>query len=1001
VIHRSFRHPIQRPSAGSSLLPALGVVLCLFPLAGFGGTTNSWRVFQPLSTASLHTGTNTVRNPGMETPSANPPLAVWRAYDSGYTVGTNIAHSGVRSLQCTSANATDVHGGYQTILLNQTAPKPILLSGWSKAQNVTGSSDTDYSVYLDIFYTNGTPLYGQTVSFSVGTHDWEYQEAIIQPTQPIGQIYCYLLFRNSHTGTAWFDDIAVSEIQDALTPFDGAPVLSGPPDPLPFNTSNRFTLLSGDGLQVQVSEDGGVVCGLADGTNDLHVLGSDYASGWLVCDRRSTSGWWNVGGWVTASNGSLQQRGNLTNLNLAAEITYFVTNYSIRAQVTVSNQLPSDRAISVCFALPAAMDGGYWWNSPRNRVGLDQAIESATLTDAGWGARNLVSQYPLATVAAGSALTLSQPPQPYRPCRFVYNRLTHQFYAVFDLGISAITTNFPRQVTAEIWLYRSDSAWGLRSGLAGLYGRFPSTYHRAFTNEGIWVAFADIRSITNVSDFGIAYHEIGYSPTMVKADDTNGIPSFRYVSEPWSYWMNMPSNISNTNYASVYSYLLTQYSLGSVQATATLSSGIRDEAAALQFFPAAQPWCPYGAAFYLNASPFIADPVYSINKFSQDWNSTVRAVYNHPENGILDGEYIDSFGAYGSLPDYATNHQAGTSMPLLYTATDSTLMTPLFFGTLEMAQAIAGDVHALGKPIIGNAVFVWPYVPVGQGLFDFAGSEINWFDAAGNWISPADGPLLYARALSGQRPYGYLMNTDFTKVSHAEMETYMRLCAFYAIYPSAFSADASSNNYFEQPSLYERDRDLFRKYVPIVRAMSLAGWQPVTDATSDTPNVGLERYGTNSISGTRFLSLRNFSASAVTTTVTFDVRRWANPDDQWLLLTNLFDGDTHSISTFAGSNSVSVQLQPYECRAYAVQARPLVVPVILVNDSSFGFQQGRFGFQVSATPGQAVVIETALDFSSWYPMQTNVTFSNGLSSFSDPASSVLTSRLYRARLQFP
>jgi hypothetical protein len=367
----------------------------------------------------------------------------------------------------------------------------------------------------------------------------------------------------------------------------------------------------------------------------------------------------------------------------------------------------------------------------------------------------------------------------------------------------------------------------------------------------------------------------------------------------------------------------------------------------------------------------------------------------------LDGEYIDSFAAYGTLPDYATNHQRGSTMPLLYTPGNFTLMTPLMFGTVEMARAIAHDVHALGKPIIGNGVHVWPYLSLGQGLFDFAGSEINWFDSGGNLVPPADGPLIYARALSGQRPYGYLMNTDFTKVSHAEMEAYMRLCAFYAIYPSAFSADASSNNYFEQPSLYERDRDLFRTYVPVVRALSQAGWQPVTDATTDTANVGLESYGTNSITGTRYLTLRNFSGSAVATTVTFDLDRWAIPAAQWLYLTNLFDGDVHSISAFAGSNSVSLPLQPYECRAYAVQARPLVTPVILVNDSSFGFQHGLFGFQVSAAPGQGLVIEAATNLLNWGPVQTNVTAANGLSSFSDPDSHAHASRFYRARLQFP
>src|ERR1017187_5753724 len=129
--------------------------LCLWPCFAEAGSTNSWRVFRTLSSGAT-LGGNTVSNPGMETAGSSPPLANWSLYGSGYTASTTTAHTGTRSLQCAATNATDVHGGYQTITLNQTTPKALKLSGWSKAQSVTGSSDSDYSVYLDITYSNGT-----------------------------------------------------------------------------------------------------------------------------------------------------------------------------------------------------------------------------------------------------------------------------------------------------------------------------------------------------------------------------------------------------------------------------------------------------------------------------------------------------------------------------------------------------------------------------------------------------------------------------------------------------------------------------------------------------------------------------------------------------------------------------------------------------------------------------------------------------------------------------
>ena len=973
------------------------MVLGLAPLLAQGGATNSWRVFRSLSSGAA-LGVNLVLNPGMETTGASPPLANWFAYGSGYIATITNAHGGTRSLQCAATNASDVHGAYQTIVLNQTAPLAIKLSGWSKAQNVTGASDADYSVYLDILYTNNTWLYGQIIPFSVGTHDWEYKETFITPALPIKQISCYLLFRNSHAGTVWFDDISLAQVLTPVVQFDGAAVVTNAPSPPPFDASARFTLLSGDGLQIQVTQDGGVIEALADGTNSLQAAGMDYASGWFVCDRAATSDWWNVGGLVTSNNNVLQQHGVITNLNLCADVRYSVTNSAIRIQATVSNLAGTDRAVSLYFALPAAMDGGYWWNSPRDRVSVAQSVESATFSSAELGARNLVSQYPLATVAGKAALTLAVPPDMFRPFRLVYNRATRQFFGVFDVGLSAVPTNFPSCATAELWLYRSDAAWGLRSGLAGLYQRFPAAYGRTnFTSEGIWVAFADIRGITNISDFGIACHEIGYNAAFVKSDDTNGIRSFRYVSEPWSYWMNMPTNISNTNYASVYNYLLSQHTQGVAAATATLSSGVRDQNGQLEFFPAAQPWCPYGAAFYVNASPFISDPQYAITKFGNEWNSSVRSVYNHPENGVLDGEYIDSFGSSATTADYSSNHLRSTSFPLTYTAGNLAPMTPLILGTYEMARAISADVHALGKAMMANTLYTtWPGLPIGMGLFDFTGTEINCFDVAGNFIPMADSSLLYARALSGARPYGYLLNTDFTKVSAAEMESYMRLCAVYGIYPSTFSTDAASNNYFEQPALYERDRPLFKKYIPIIRALSLAGWQPVTDATVDNTNVVIEAYGTNPVSGARFLSVRNIAGQSMSGNVVFNLARWAYPGAQWLTLTNLFDGGTLTVNVAAGSNSAPFTLQANECRAYAVQAGPPPRPAILMNDTNFGFFSNQFGFTVVALPGQVVVIEASPNFGDWTAVRTNVVPDAGSYGFADADSEALAQRFYRA-----
>ena len=107
------REPMIR-SMGGRCWRRVIATFCLAPLLAVAGPTNSWRVFRSLSSGAA-LGTNTVVNPGMETAGSSQPLAIWNAYGSGYTASTTTAHGGARSLQCTAATGTEVHGGYQTI----------------------------------------------------------------------------------------------------------------------------------------------------------------------------------------------------------------------------------------------------------------------------------------------------------------------------------------------------------------------------------------------------------------------------------------------------------------------------------------------------------------------------------------------------------------------------------------------------------------------------------------------------------------------------------------------------------------------------------------------------------------------------------------------------------------------------------------------------------------------------------------------------------------------
>lgn len=104
-------------------------------------------------------------------------------------------------------------GAHQRLALNQTAPRPIVFRGWSKAERVSGRADSDYSIYLDITFQDGSNLWAQTANFAAGTHDWQLAEGAVEADKPVRAVDVFVMFRR-RTGRVWFDDVSVCQQGD-------------------------------------------------------------------------------------------------------------------------------------------------------------------------------------------------------------------------------------------------------------------------------------------------------------------------------------------------------------------------------------------------------------------------------------------------------------------------------------------------------------------------------------------------------------------------------------------------------------------------------------------------------------------------------------------------------------------------------------------------------------------------------------------------------------------
>lgn len=139
------------------------------------------------------------------------PAFIWAAYGTGFAFDAENPHSGAAAIRCTNEPGGAGQGASQTVRVNQDAPRPLKLAGWSRAQDVeAGGQDWQYSIYVDLRYTDGTSLFMRTAPFERGTHDWQYAETIVEPEKPVASVSYHVFIRNLG-GTVWFDDLFLGE----------------------------------------------------------------------------------------------------------------------------------------------------------------------------------------------------------------------------------------------------------------------------------------------------------------------------------------------------------------------------------------------------------------------------------------------------------------------------------------------------------------------------------------------------------------------------------------------------------------------------------------------------------------------------------------------------------------------------------------------------------------------------------------------------------------------
>jgi hypothetical protein len=496
------------------------------------------------------------------------------------------------------------------------------------------------------------------------------------------------------------------------------------------------------------------------------------------------------------------------------------------------------------------------------------AFNGQTLGEGGYGdpvGQGTMSFYPLCAVSIddkgkGLGIDMSLP--------VVYRLGANPsigLIAEFDVATSPLTDKFPNRAFFRMVSFDFDPAWGMRAALRSYYSIFPEPFKKRVVNEGIWLPFTSLRSIPGWDEFGIAYHETSWSGKDVKdgekipnilSDKGTGVLSFQYT-EPWD--VQLPVRTKSMDYNELVSGgLITKEHRLYLNVSSTRDKNGKWQARRLE-----TPWFSTGWAVSITTN---CDPdLPGYNKYKYILNDEINPALKLDADGI----YFDSmeWNWHHDL-NYREDHFASTDYPLTFSCTVGKPAIWNFASEFEFMKKISDEMHLQGKLAMGN----------GHGWNPFAASNLDLFGAELSWYSSDDHnteALDFKRAISFQKPIVFLLNEGlndkaFTEAPYKGYEIYFEKMLAYGFFPSFFSVDASNDPYWKDVKKIENGRPFFKKYIPIIKTIAGAGWEPVTYASVSAEAVRVERFGNG---GSLFFTVRNSGTIDKKCEVSLDLKR--------------------------------------------------------------------------------------------------------------------------------
>ena len=527
----------------------------------------------------------------------------------------------------------------------------------------------------------------------------------------------------------------------------------------------------------------------------------------------------------------------------------------VEAEVRDTHRPTQPRALRMLYTLPIDAAGWWWHDDIRTRRRIDRSGSCQnSLTSAG----HRVSVYPFSEIDDGRVgLALGVPMD--------WPRIESRSYSVeagyrvaVDLGLSRLTTKIgPGRATFGFTLYRTDGEWGFRSAAARYYRIFPHLFTKRAKREGCWLFPVRPSEIPRPEDFGLTFWE-GYSakPEERACAREHGIYMLSYI-RPRQVSQTFPG-VKERELAPPHDEVLAMLKQLAADQTGRhrWNGGPRAETAqaVLNSLPQqADGRAPFGMSHYdIWAHVWLVNT--DLDLPEPNCGRACKKYRIDPRLPHTDGIYVDNVFLAGH-ENYRESHLACADVPLSFgTETGRpTLLGAMSF--YEFLAWLAHDLHSQGKLVQFNiterAYRFYAHLGdvLGEEVGSLAGGPRRLMEVESDTVCNLRRTLAYRKPTTSLLQEGNF-HSPMPALTQAQVEQYLKHQTFYGFYPGIATAGGEDKpgyrgwkRYFRSPEQFERDRGLFRKYIPVIQRINRAGWEPVTYARTSDPKVFVERFG--------------------------------------------------------------------------------------------------------------------------------------------------------------